>query len=279
MASSLLLVVALLAAPQGQTPWYVAYEHGVELVEKGDGVAAMEEFEKALREQPKPGLHIRTYGLRYVDYLPHLYMAMAAYLAGDSIRAEAELTKAERIGAAARSEAGLPLLEAYRVLLREPAPEVPSKGSGPPLVASHYRRYPNRPTVLTEQEFQTIRQRILTRCGLQRETEDSRAPWYFHYEMGMTLEKKGDPQRALGSLIAATDRRPYPQRDARMYGMWFTDYRPYFEIARAHARLGNWRCALDAIQLSRRFGEVKETDSDYASYRDLISQTKAQQGP
>ena len=40
--------------------------------------------------------------------------------------------------------------------------------------------------------------------------------------------------------------------------MWFTDYRPYFEIARLHAHLGNWDCVVDALRVASLYDEVRD---------------------
>jgi hypothetical protein len=87
--------------------------------------------------------------------------------------------------------------------------------------------------------------------------------------------KRGDPQRALDALVAATDRRSLPQRGARMYGMWFTDYHPYLEIAAAHVQLGNWSCAFDALSLSRQLGEVAGGDEELGRFIRLSDETAA----
>jgi len=72
-----------------------------------------------------------------------------------------------------------------------------------------------------------------------------------------------------------------PKRSARMYGMWFTDYRPYLEIAQAHVQLGNWACAFDALSLSRQLEEVVEEDEEFARFMELTDETAAhlQPGP
>ena len=91
------------------------------------------------------------------------------------------------------------------------------------------------------------------------------APWYFHYELGRDLYRRGDPQRALDALIEAATLRADPGHGARIYGMWFMDYLPYLEIARAHARLGNWDCAQNALEYSRQAKEVSERDKEFGT--------------
>ncbi len=283
MVGALLLALAALAsAPQPTQPWYSHYERGVDLVEKGDGAGAAAELELALRQRPEPGLKIRTYGLRYIDYLPHLYMAMAAHLQGDTERARRELEIAERAGIAGRSEVGSQYLQAYRLLLRDDEPPEPPTGqprTAPEEPGHRFRLFERRAVVLPTAEFLRLRSQVIHRCGLPPDIQDAHAPWYFHYELGVSLVSRGDPQRALDALIAATERRPISQRGVRMYGMWFTDYRPYFEIALAHAELGNWACVYDALELSNELGEIKEEDEDFARFRKLWSEAAAHQQP
>jgi hypothetical protein len=269
-----LIAMLLLVAPlEGEVPWFVHYERGVELVEAGDGAAAIGELERALAARPEPALRLHTDGPRYIDYMPHLFLAIAFHMSGDTERAEQRLIAAEEAGVAARSEFGVTLLGAYQLLLGRPttgaASEIPAE------LSAVYRDFERKPEVLSKEEFEQVRGEVLDRCGLPPHIKDAGAPWYFHYEMGVTLVDRGDPQRALDALIAATDARPLSQRNARMYGMWFTNYRPYMEIAQAHVQLGNWMCAFDALSLSRRLDEVEEGDEEFDRFLELTEETAA----
>jgi hypothetical protein len=57
--------------------------------------------------------------------------------------------------------------------------------------------------------------------------------------------------------------------------MWFMDYLPYLEIARAHARLGNWDCAKSALAFSRQANEVSAHDKEFAEFRSLALETES----
>jgi len=126
-----------------------------------------------------------------------------------------------------------------------------------------------KPTTLSEQDFEALRGRILSRCHVLPDADPARAPWYVHYELGLELEKRGDARRALDALIEATHRRPEPRRNARMYGMWFTEYKPYFEIAKMHFALGNRQCAADALRISAGEREVTEGDKAFGDFQEL----------
>ena len=110
------------------------------------------------------------------------------------------------------------------------------------------------PTSLLPEAAETLRRKVLVQCGLV-DTRDS-LPWYFHFEFGRALLDAGDARRAVVQLNQSVDLNPVPRADKRLYGMWFTDYLPYFRLAEAHAQLDNWPCAAHAMQLSRSSGEA-----------------------
>ena len=97
--------------------------------------------------------------------------------------------------------------------------------------------------------------------------------------MGLELAERGDAQRAVDSLMAAAERKPLPRQYARMYGMWFTHYRPYLELANSHVALGNWDCARAALDLSRETGEAAGSDESVLSrYRALLNEVEQNAG-
>lgn len=277
LAPTALVVVALVAGPASGGPaWLEPYRTGVRLVEQGKGAEARKALEEALKARSTGGLRVPVGGVEYVDYLPHLYLAMACQMSGDPDAGRAYLVAAEQEGLAARSEAGRPLLDAQRVLLRSDLPKAapaaaPTSGGVP-----RYQAYERKAPVLSDREAEDVRAEVLARCQLKPETRPQEAPWYFHYELGRNLYRRGDPQRALDALIEAATRRAEPGHGARIYGMWFMDYLPYLEIARAHARLGNWDCAQSALDYSRRAGEVSEHDKEFAEFRSLALETEKQ---
>jgi len=241
-----LIAILLFAVPLSAASWYESYEQGVRLIEQGQAGAAMKALEAALTERAEEGVQVPTTMQQYMDYLPHLYLAIASQMSGDVERARKELALAETSGMAAKSEVGRPLLIAYQLLLRGNA------SAKKPL----YATYEHKPPVLTDDDFQMLRNDVLTRCDLPLDTKLSDAPWYANYELGLQLERKGDYPRALTHFIDAVARRPNPQKQARMYGMWLIDYYPYFHIARSHVRLENWQCAKNALEISQRLGEI-----------------------
>jgi len=260
------LLLALALPAFGGDAWYEQYERGLQLIQAGDADGALTALQGALAESPEPRLRAPTTGPRYVDYLPYLYLAVASHMAGDAATANEYLEQSEAAGAATLSEVGAPLLESYRGLLGRSA-EVEEPAS--------YREYEPQPVVLTEEEFRKTQKLVATRCGLAARNDLKNAPWYFHYELALELTKQGDPQRALDSMIVATEDRPDPQRSARMYGMWFIDYLPYYEIARIHAELGNWECARDALRLSEAKGEITQDHEQFDEFWTLREEVTA----
>ncbi|MBZ5589226.1 MAG: hypothetical protein LAO05_11755 [Acidobacteriia bacterium] len=276
---SLIVAALLVSGATPGVPWYTHYENGVALLAQGDARGAYSELHDALAARGEEGLRVHTEGIRYVDYLPHLYLAISAFMRGDPALARTHLETAERSGVAARSETGSVLLEAYRVLLRSPSETQPPAPAGEPearALAPRYTLFPRRPPTLPAEEIRALAAQVLARCGLPPHTEVTQAPWYFFYEVGLELDARGDPQAALDYLITAADRRPRSAHLARTYGLWFIEYRPYFEIGRSHSELGNWECALDALELSEKMGEVTSADDDYARFRELLRQARTQ---
>jgi tetratricopeptide (TPR) repeat protein len=237
-----LILSALLAA---NAAWYDHYVNGVRLIEQGQAAAARTELESALASRKNEGLQVPTARQQYIDYLPHLYLAIANQMAGDVDAARKHLAHAEESGIAKKSEVGRPLLVAYELLLR---------GEG----KKSYTDYESKAPTLSDAEFNMLRNDVLTRCDLPANLQMSTAPWYANYELGLELERKGDYSRALTHFIDAVAQKPDPKRRARMYGMWLVDYYPYFHIARSHVRLENWQCAKNALDISQKLSEIPQ---------------------
>ncbi len=111
------------------------------------------------------------------------------------------------------------------------------------------------PVSLTPEAAEALRRKVLIQCGLPAD-HSGVLPWYFHFEFGRNLLSAGDARRAVVQLTQSIDMNPAPAPEQRMYGMWYVDYLPYFQLAQAHARLGNWPCAANALELSKRFDEA-----------------------
>jgi glucose/arabinose dehydrogenase len=113
-----IILAILLATAGAQSTWYDHYEKGVRLIGDGKGAEARAELEAAVALRGSDGLQVATRQQQYIDYLPHLYLAIASQMSGDVAAARKELARAEDSGVAAKSEVGRPLLVAYQLLLR-----------------------------------------------------------------------------------------------------------------------------------------------------------------
>src|SRR5215210_7575122 len=114
----LAVMLSLVAASAQAADWYEQYEKGVRLIEQGNAGDARAALEAALAERQSEGVQVPTRPQQYIDYLPHLYLAIANQMTGDVDAARKELALAETSGMAAKSEVGRPLLVAYQLLLR-----------------------------------------------------------------------------------------------------------------------------------------------------------------
>ena len=157
--------------------------------------------------------------------------------------------------------------------------EAISNADPPPLETPRYSVFERSPAVLSDAEYAEVQDQVLEQCGLDEDIPLRQAPWYLHYEMGLELVEREDPQRALDAFIEASERRHTSKRKARIYGMWFKDYLPYYQIARAHSMLGNWECASDALDVSRSMGEVRAGDKQYDDFEKLRRQVRGQVEP
>ena len=134
--------------------------------------------------------------------------------------------------------------------------------------------FERKPFVLSESEVESIKNEIRTRCNLPP-ADDITYPWYYHYEVGLAMQKHRDWQRALDSMLTALDRRERPQKYTRIYGMWFIDYFPYYNIGLAHYHLKNWKCAVQSFRLSQMFEDIPR--DAVQSYRLRELELEAQQ--
>lgn len=273
------ILVLLTAQPSwaAQRLWYEHYELAIELLDEGNHQQALEHLQSAVAERSEPGLGLRTYGLHYVDYLPYLHLAVASFMTGDGEQGWQHLERSREAGFAERSDRGRKLLEALTVLPglsrteRQVAPEVESNE------LPRYRVFDRQATVLSDEELTALQRDVVERSPAFRSVPLGRAPWYFHYEVGLELERQGDPQRALDAFLEAANKKTDSKRRARLYGVWFKDYLPYFAIARTHVTLGNWECAASALQVSQGFHEIGPQDRESGELDGLLSQIAARQ--
>ena len=137
------------------------------------------------------------------------------------------------------------------------------------------REFKRKPYVLSETEVEKIKEEIRTHCRLPKENEIS-YPWYYHYELGLAMQKRKDWQRALDSFLTSLERRDHPQKSTRIYGMWFIDYFPYYNIGLAHYNLKNWKCAVQSFRLSQMMEDIPTNSVQFYRLRELDSEAEQQ---
>ena len=135
------------------------------------------------------------------------------------------------------------------------------------------RDFQRKPYLIADTDVQRIKEEIRTRCNLPP-ADDVTYPWYYHYELGLAMQKHNDWQRALDSLITALDHRDRPQKFTRIYGMWFIDYFPYYNIGLAHYNLKNWKCAVQSFRLSQMFEDIPRDSVQSYRLRELEAEAE-----
>lgn len=254
-------VLAVFANPvQADTfsPCQVAYLSGLEFFEQGKYQEASDSFFESITLDPEPDAEL-------TEYIPYLFLAVSRFEAGHTREARDALIQSQVYGVAAETETGKGLLNLYAAQIMSapldgPEP-VMQPQSSPVAVTTSYS--------ISENEAQIIRAQVLKRCALSSKIADNKLPWYFHYEYGRDLMEAGDSQRAIEAFTMGANLSEDPRRDKRMYGMWFVDYLPYYQIALAHSKLGDWESAQHAIRTSENFGEFSPDDPDYEAFTSL----------
>ena len=234
-----------------------SYLAGLEQMERGALRAASESFLTAIELAPGPES-------QPLEYLPYIHLSVVQLEMGHNREARDALIQSQVYGVAAKTETGRILLEGYAFEIMSNPQEKPGIVSSP--LSSPVE---NRSLFLSENEVELIRSQVLRRCALSSKIASNKLPWYFHYEFGKNLMEAGDAQRAVDSLVLGANVREDSARGKRMYGMWYIDYLPYYQIALAHSKLGDWESASVAIQTSLNLGEFTPDDSDYESFAEL----------
>lgn len=72
-------------------------------MEKAQWQKALTYMNQAIAERPQPKANTKTYGMRFIDYLPYLYRGIAYHRLGDDTRALQDLQKSEAFGEARKA--------------------------------------------------------------------------------------------------------------------------------------------------------------------------------
>ena len=80
---TLLVVILVAGGPLWATaaggPWYASYERALGAQARGEWKESLRHLEEALAKKPEPQAQARTYGLRFVNYLPYFHMGLATW--------------------------------------------------------------------------------------------------------------------------------------------------------------------------------------------------------
>ena len=257
--SGVLAFFACTLQAENSSPCDIAYLTCIELFEHGDFQEASDAFFEAITLDPEPDS-------KSSEYIPYLYLSVSRFELGFTREARDALIQSQVYGVAAETETGKGLLNLYATeIMSAPldGPELVMQPQSSPVAAA------DKSYSISENEAQIIRAQVLKRCALSSKVADNKLPWYFHYEYGRNLMKAGDSERAIEAFTIGANLKEDPRRDKRMYGMWYLDYLPYYQIDLAHSRLGEWESAQHAIQTSENYGEFSPSDPDYEAFTSL----------
>ena len=115
-----------------QEKFYNYYDKGLELMEKGDWLRAIEEFKSAISLEFEDTKRKRTYGTRFIKYFPHRELGIAYYELGEFEDAMAELELSIAYKKSKRAEEYLRKIKGGE-LVRIDVAEKPTEVEEPPV--------------------------------------------------------------------------------------------------------------------------------------------------
>lgn len=256
-------VLCLIASPTfgSHGSWLDNYDQGLKWMAKSDYEAAIRYLEMAVADKPLSEIVEGTD--RRTEYLPYLQLGICYYNLNKIELAREYLELEGKLSALSSSQESKQLWESYRTKLASH----PAKEREPSY--EKIRDFTKRKYLLSDTEAERLKREIRHRCRLP-EAEDKSYPWYYHYELGLAFEKKDDWQRALDSFLLALDHKGEPGKLLRIYGVWFIDYFPYYQIGRAHYNLRNWECAREAFLLSETFEDIRPSDPEHSELKKYL---------
>lgn len=250
-------------------PWRTNYDTAMGLMANGKYEEAVSFLKMSVAD--KPICDVGEENDKTFEYLPYLYLGICYY----------HLDKLHLASGYFEMENTLPAIEKSgkgRELMQEYKQKVEQKHSTEVHEAQKMiRDFNRRPYLLSDEEVKTIKEEVRTRCALPS-VEETSYPWYYHYELGLTMARKNDWQRALDSFLGALDHREQSEKFSRIYGMWFIDYYPYYNIGLAHCKLKNWNCALNSFRLSQMLEDISRKSKEYAMLQQYQSQAEKAAG-
>lgn len=274
----LLSVLAYTAQAETFSNYQEVYRNGLAQLQRGETRAAFESFYQAisLESTPRPGPDA---------YLPYVNLSIALFESGQTRAARDALIQSQVYGVAANTDEGRALLDRYAAnIMSAPldnskmallAPVKPTAKTAGPATAEP-KSIPNTPDTVAVATAASVEADVIAdndstvkRCAATINRSDDKLPWFFYYQCGVELMKAGNAEMAVSAFEMGANAHEDPRRGKRMYGMWFIDYLPYYQMALAHSQLGNWESANAAIKSSETYGEFSPGDPDYGSFSAL----------
>ena len=104
--------------------WYQHYDAAKKALASGEWAEAITQLEEALKRRGDSGAKVRTYGMNFDAYFPHLKLGIAYYRMGQHEAALQAFQTEEVLGAIQRSQEARAELENYRSLARKALDDV-----------------------------------------------------------------------------------------------------------------------------------------------------------
>ncbi len=114
-----LFLSALTVTPAHADFWYKHYDQAEKALAAGEWAEAIEQLEMALERKGDSGAKVRTYGVNFTPYFPHLKLGIAYYQMGQIEAALQAFQTEEVLAAIDRSDRARAELESYRSLARK----------------------------------------------------------------------------------------------------------------------------------------------------------------
>jgi hypothetical protein len=136
MAIGALLVLPVASA---RADYKDTYRRGMEAIDHGNWPEAARRMSDALAEQPREGEQVKLYGMRFEPYLPHYYLGLARFNAGDCAGALSAWSTSESQGAVKGTGQYKTLLKNRQTcegkVAKAPPPPKPPPGPDPAAVS------------------------------------------------------------------------------------------------------------------------------------------------
>ncbi len=84
--------------------WYQSYGKALRAIKQQQWQVALHLLDASIKERSQPKANTKTYGLRFIDYLPYLYRGVANYHLGDLTAAKVDLNKSKDFGQVEKSK-------------------------------------------------------------------------------------------------------------------------------------------------------------------------------